>query len=108
MSPPDLLNRLLELIEYENHLKKSQNDCETRWENVKELITFASEVVTDSSLEEEAIERSVYPNTVITNLIKFSPTPLRLFLQGSMLSSEGDNDKEDQKEVCYFLVFLYR
>jgi DNA helicase-2/ATP-dependent DNA helicase PcrA len=55
MPPHDLLNRLLELIDYENHLKRSQNDWETRWENVKELITFASEVNTDSPLDEEGV-----------------------------------------------------
>jgi len=32
------------LINYEAHLRKTQQDWETRWENVKELITFASEV----------------------------------------------------------------
>ncbi|EKM83172.1 hypothetical protein AGABI1DRAFT_104902 [Agaricus bisporus var. burnettii JB137-S8] len=87
MSPPDLLHQLLELVDYENHLKKTQKDWESRWENVKELITFASEVNTDSPpLGEEELE-----------LVE-RPTPLRLFLQASMLSSEGDGDKENQKE----------
>jgi DNA helicase-2/ATP-dependent DNA helicase PcrA len=39
-----LIRKLLELIHYESHLRKTQQDWETRWENVKELITFASEV----------------------------------------------------------------
>ncbi|KAJ7050825.1 P-loop containing nucleoside triphosphate hydrolase protein [Mycena amicta] len=43
-SPPELIRRLLDLIEYESHLKKTQPEWETRWENVQELITFASEV----------------------------------------------------------------
>ena len=38
----DLIQRLLLLIDYEAHLKKSQQDWETRWENVQELINFAS------------------------------------------------------------------
>jgi DNA helicase-2/ATP-dependent DNA helicase PcrA len=38
-----------------------------------------------------------------------SDTPLRLFLQASMLSSEGDNQsEEDSKEVKASLVFLFR
>jgi DNA helicase-2/ATP-dependent DNA helicase PcrA len=41
-----LVRKLLDLINYESHLKKTQQDWETRWENVKELITFASEVET--------------------------------------------------------------
>ncbi|KAJ7929059.1 P-loop containing nucleoside triphosphate hydrolase protein [Mycena leptocephala] len=77
-SPPDLIQRLLELIEYEDHLKKTQPEWESRWENVQELITFAS----DGSHSQS-----------------HSDTPLRLFLQASMLSSEGDNQsEEDSKE----------
>ncbi|KAF8211704.1 P-loop containing nucleoside triphosphate hydrolase protein [Mycena galopus ATCC 62051] len=76
-SPPDLIQRLLELIEYEDHLKRTQPEWESRWENVQELITFASDVEHDVNLD----------------------TPLRLFLQASMLSSEGDNQsEEDSKE----------
>ena len=41
----DLIRRLLLLIDYEAHIKKSQQDWETRWENVQELINFASPVV---------------------------------------------------------------
>lgn len=39
-----MIRKLLDLINYETHLRKTQQDWETRWENVKELITFASEV----------------------------------------------------------------
>ena len=38
----DLIRRLLLLINYEAHIKKTQHDWETRWENVEELINFAS------------------------------------------------------------------
>lgn len=41
-SAADLIRRLIDLIGYEEHLKKSQPDWETRWENVQELISFAS------------------------------------------------------------------
>lgn len=39
---PNLIRHLLVLIKYEEHLKKSQQDWEMRWENVQELINFAS------------------------------------------------------------------
>jgi len=42
--PSDLIRRLVELINYQDHLKKTQQDWESRWENVQELITFAAEV----------------------------------------------------------------
>jgi hypothetical protein len=35
------------LTSYEDHLKKTQPDWESRWENVQELINFASEVQLD-------------------------------------------------------------
>jgi DNA helicase II / ATP-dependent DNA helicase PcrA len=46
-SPADLIRRLVEMIEYQEHLRKTQPDWETRWENVQELITFASDVHVD-------------------------------------------------------------
>lgn len=46
-SPSDLIRRLVELISYEDHLRKTQPDWDTRWENVQELITFASDVQSD-------------------------------------------------------------
>ncbi|KAJ6463267.1 P-loop containing nucleoside triphosphate hydrolase protein [Mycena vitilis] len=87
-SPPDLIQRLLQLIEYEAHLKKTQAEWESRWENVQELITFASDVEHDVNLSG--------PDSADSSP---SDTPLRLFLQASMLSSEGDNQsEEDSKE----------
>ncbi|KAJ7047915.1 P-loop containing nucleoside triphosphate hydrolase protein [Mycena alexandri] len=88
-SPPDLIQRLLALIQYEDHLKKTQPEWESRWENVQELITFASEVEHDVNLVD--VDTNADPSS--------SDTPLRLFLQASMLSSEGDNQsEEDSKE----------
>lgn len=46
-SPADLIRRVVELVEYEDHLRKTQPDWESRWENVQELITFAGEVEAD-------------------------------------------------------------
>ncbi|KAJ7265966.1 P-loop containing nucleoside triphosphate hydrolase protein [Mycena haematopus] len=88
-SPPDLIQRLLELINYEDHLKRTQPEWESRWENVQELITFASDVEHDVNLSD--------PDPAADSSSR--DTPLRLFLQASMLSSEGDNQsEEDSKE----------
>ncbi|KAF4597533.1 hypothetical protein EYR40_007995 [Pleurotus pulmonarius] len=86
-SPVDLIRRLVDLIDYEQHLKQAQpQDWESRWENVQELITFASEV------EGDIIEMDDSEETRST-------TPLRMFLQASMLSSEGDQSNgEDSND----------
>ena len=44
MSPTKLITALVELIQYGEHLRKTQPDHESRWENVQELMNFASEV----------------------------------------------------------------
>ena len=41
--PADLIRKLVDLTQYEEHLKRTQQDADTRWENVKELINFATE-----------------------------------------------------------------
>ncbi|KAJ3885161.1 P-loop containing nucleoside triphosphate hydrolase protein [Lentinula edodes] len=89
--PSDLIRRLVELISYEDHLRKTQPDWESRWENVQELITFASDVQSDwqDGLAVAATEDAQTSRD----------TPLRLFLQASMLSSEGDQQsKEGENE----------
>ena len=35
------------MVQYEDHLKKAEKDWESRWENVQELINFASELEKD-------------------------------------------------------------
>ncbi|KAH8806837.1 P-loop containing nucleoside triphosphate hydrolase protein [Flagelloscypha sp. PMI_526] len=95
-SPPDLIRRLLDLIEYEAHLRKTQQDWESRWENVQELITFASEVDISGDM---AVDEGGHPLSEEVVEPVDASTPLRLFLQASMLSSEGDNDDaETSKE----------
>ena len=44
MSPSKLIQSLLELVKYGEHLRKTQPDYESRWDNVQELINFATEV----------------------------------------------------------------
>ncbi|GAW01673.1 atp-depentend dna [Lentinula edodes] len=84
--PSDLIRRLVELISYEDHLRKTQPDWESRWENVQELITFASDVQSDWQ-DGPAVAASEDAQTS-------RDTPLRLFLQASMLSSEGDQQSK--------------
>lgn len=43
-SPADLIRQILELVNFEGHLRKTGPDWESKWENVQELITFASEL----------------------------------------------------------------
>ncbi|KAJ3820348.1 P-loop containing nucleoside triphosphate hydrolase protein [Lentinula raphanica] len=89
--PSDLIRRLVELIGYEDHLRKTQPDWESRWENVQELITFASDV--QSGLQDNLAHEGGSENT--------EETPLRLFLQASMLTSEGEqqNKEGDNEKV---------
>ena len=42
--PSDLIRALLKFVSYEEHLRKTQPDWDVRWENVRELITFATDV----------------------------------------------------------------
>ncbi|KAJ3796874.1 P-loop containing nucleoside triphosphate hydrolase protein [Lentinula aff. detonsa] len=89
--PSDLIRRLVELIDYEDHLRKTQPDWESRWENVQELITFAGDVQSDLQGNPDFTEASGDTRD----------TPLRLFLQASMLTSEGDqqNKERDNEKV---------
>lgn len=48
--PSALIRRLLHLVEFEAHLKKTQKDWDSRVENVQELINFASEVETSEGI----------------------------------------------------------
>ncbi|KAG1822031.1 P-loop containing nucleoside triphosphate hydrolase protein [Suillus subaureus] len=90
MEPAQLIGKLIELIGYQEHLKKSQPDWDTRWENVQELINFASDATADAS------------NVPVVDGDESSlqDTPLRQFLQASMLSSAGDQSNENDDEVC--------
>ncbi|KAF9065598.1 P-loop containing nucleoside triphosphate hydrolase protein [Rhodocollybia butyracea] len=97
-SPSDLIRRLVELIGYEDYLRKTQPDWDTRWENVQELITFASDVQSDleDNLNLTVTAEAQQQETDVAEAPR--ETPLRLFLQASMLSSEGDQSKEGENE----------
>ncbi|KAH7884318.1 P-loop containing nucleoside triphosphate hydrolase protein [Phlebopus sp. FC_14] len=87
--PSELITKLLDMISYEQHLKETQSDWEMRWENVQELINFASEDIGGG--DGEFLVQS--PGTDVANV-----TPLRRFLQASMLSSDGDKSSENGNE----------
>ncbi|KAG2149079.1 P-loop containing nucleoside triphosphate hydrolase protein, partial [Suillus bovinus] len=85
MEPAQLIGKLVELIGYQEHLKKSQPDWDTRWENVQELINFAI-ILVRFFLDKPF------------NRLHRDTTPLRQFLQASMLSSAGDQSNENDDE----------
>ncbi|KAF8627011.1 hypothetical protein AX15_004594 [Amanita polypyramis BW_CC] len=82
ISPAEIIRRLLQLIDYTDHLRKTQTDWENRWANVEELINFATEIGFDTQ-------------TATSDHSGSRETPLRSFLQASSLSSEGDNDSNN-------------
>lgn len=47
--PARLIGELVKVVGYQEHLKKSQPDWDTRWENIQELINFASDATVDPS-----------------------------------------------------------
>lgn len=65
-----MIKKLVEVIDYEEHLKRTQQDWESRWENVRELITFASEVETDLLSREKQME--VVSGPLATQYVNFS------------------------------------
>ena len=52
MAPSKLIQSLLELVQYSEHLRKTQPDYDSRWDNVQELINFAIEV--ENTMPDEA------------------------------------------------------
>lgn len=50
---PDLIRYILNAINYEDHLRRTQQDWDTRWENVQELINYAQQFDQDP---ERAVE----------------------------------------------------
>ena len=63
-NPGDIVKRLIELIEYQDHLKKHNDDWESRWDNVDELVNFASEFECISSSSDVAKAQDDWMDTV--------------------------------------------
>lgn len=51
----NLLHTLLDIIKYQEHLKTNEG-WEARWENVKQLITFATEIDEDDEHPEASAQ----------------------------------------------------
>jgi hypothetical protein len=78
-----MIRKLVELIKYEEHLKKTQQDWESRWENVQELITFASEIEADIATkaqqrlpEEDEADSERPPEKWVPSDVDIYPTQL--------------------------------
>ncbi|KAH7338889.1 P-loop containing nucleoside triphosphate hydrolase protein [Rhizoctonia solani] len=76
----DLIRRTVDAIGYEAYLQRTQPDWETRWENVQELST------------------SHTWSTILTHSFAIRQhTPLRAFLQASLLSTDSETKEEESK-----------
>ncbi|EKM58321.1 uncharacterized protein PHACADRAFT_193443 [Phanerochaete carnosa HHB-10118-sp] len=135
LSPANLIRRFLDLVQYQEYLEKTQEDADSRWRNVQELITFASEMeselgaqsfdvdVEDTKAAQEDDywqdrEEDEYDDEELDDLgfAEVKPrddkqarkgtesrdaaanTPLRAFLQASMLSTDTGQSSEDDKD----------
>ncbi|KAM5530408.1 hypothetical protein V8D89_015919 [Ganoderma adspersum] len=111
MSPTKLITALVDLIQYGEHLKKTQQDHESRWENVQELINFASEVENGMpaktgkrmlDAEERAHEELWGDGLGEWDADQVDDddgdTPLRYFLQASMLSTDTETPEDEKSK----------
>ncbi|KZT33110.1 P-loop containing nucleoside triphosphate hydrolase protein [Sistotremastrum suecicum HHB10207 ss-3] len=88
---PDLIRHIITATRYEDHLRKTQPDWDTRWENVQELINYAQQFDQDP---EDIVE---LPS--VEGEDGAQETPLRLFLQASMLSTDTESDDDRNKDT---------
>ncbi|KIJ51096.1 hypothetical protein M422DRAFT_245075 [Sphaerobolus stellatus SS14] len=100
-----LIRRLLVLIGYETHLKKN-NDWEMRWENIQELINYATQFEKDASSLPSTQEGILsQPRGEVIDLVSddaasfvtSGETALQAFLQASMLSTDTETKDADPK-----------
>ncbi|TCD65239.1 hypothetical protein EIP91_002947 [Steccherinum ochraceum] len=89
-SPSILIPKLVQIIEYEEHLKKTHKDYEERILNVEELMNFAAETETLGSGD------IMDPDAPAPTDDPMEDTPLRSFLQASMLSTDTDTAEDDK------------
>ncbi|CDO74962.1 hypothetical protein BN946_scf184945.g34 [Trametes cinnabarina] len=125
IAPSKLINALVDSINYKEHLIKTQPDADSRWDNVQELVNFASEVEqngpedlvrrmfeADEALHEDVPENRDgeesqddwedgmhdFDGDQAEGLRASGDTPLRLFLQASMLSSDTETPEEEKSK----------
>ncbi|WFC95779.1 DNA helicase [Malassezia brasiliensis] len=114
----DLLQLLVTELDFQTHLRRD-DDAESRWQNVQELISFAAssdtgglyEAVGDDSDTAEAGEADAKasqghdpgatdaPHAKRRRTADTSPTPLRMFLENSMLATDTAAGVEDSAKV---------
>ena len=82
IAPSKLINALTDTIKYKEHLVKTQPDAENRWDNVQELINFASEV-----------ERTA-PTDVATKMLEADEALHRKKIKNN--DDEGDEESEEE------------
>ncbi|KAI0326647.1 UvrD-helicase-domain-containing protein [Cubamyces sp. BRFM 1775] len=137
IAPSKLINALTDSIKYKEHLAKTQPDADNRWDNVQELINFASEVertaptnvATKMLAADEALHRKKIKNSNDEggeeseeewddDLDEFdvdqaeegqeqrvsADTPLRLFLQASILSTDTETPEEEKSKEALTLA----
>ncbi|CCM04225.1 uncharacterized protein FIBRA_06392 [Fibroporia radiculosa] len=122
-SPVILIRNLLELIDYKAHLGKTQQDWENRWDNIQELVNFARETESQEDLEAQIgtlgdagpIEVDDFNDDYINvdsfreiggrgkekastpGLTATRTTPLRRFLQASLLSTDTETEADERR-----------
>ncbi|OJT03389.1 ATP-dependent DNA helicase PcrA [Trametes pubescens] len=128
IAPSKLVNAVVDTINYADHLRKTQPDCDSRWDNVQELVNFASEVEgsapddvarrmhrADDDIHKEKGDESEEESEEewADEVDEFDgdqaqpgqaraargDTPLRLFLQASMLSTDTETPEEEKSQA---------
>ncbi|PKI85970.1 hypothetical protein MVES_000087 [Malassezia vespertilionis] len=94
LSVNELLTCVIEVTEYKTYLER-EGDFASRWENVRELLTFAALCAGDDEREE------LYLPPKRTKLDpeeqEEEPTPLRTFLESSALATDRTDDDTNDK-----------
>jgi hypothetical protein len=88
-----LIRELLTELEYAEHLKKAYPDWESRWENVQELITFATEAPSPTEIAQEfgvAVESKASIEATIATI----SAPLREVAGVIDLTEDDDEDEQ--------------
>jgi len=103
-----LIQELLTELKYADHLQKTQPDWESRWENVRELITFATEVaapVPDTAVTGENADSTDFKSQVAATdegIVVQKPTvnvETHSYFDDADSSPEDDSPSTDELEA---------
>lgn len=103
MSVAALIQELLTELNYADHLQKSQPDWESRWENVRELITFATETtqpapdVSNNGPKENL--PTVEPQPTATDGELLQPVPAATEAEADSYFDDADSSTEDESPM---------